>query len=214
MKADLNHRVAVSYLLTVEGKEEDRADSDNPLEFVLGLGQLLPGFEAAVQGLEPGETFEIELQPEDGYGRYYEDNKVTLPISIFEFEGRIMTEMLEIGNRVPMRTTEGRTMMGVVLAVSEDSVEMDFNHPLAGKVLHFTGKVERVEEVSPEELEELVNGHSCGGCCGDDGCCGEHHHEHGEGCGHHHGDHEHGEGCGHHHGEHGHGEGCCGHHKH
>lgn len=214
MKADVNHRVAVSYLLTVEGKEEDRADSSNPLEFVLGLGQLLPGFEAAVQGLEPGETFEIELQPEDGYGKYFEDNKVTLPISIFEVDGRVMTEVLEIGRVLPMQTTQGRTMMGKVLSVSPESVEMDFNHPLAGKVLHFTGKVERVEEVSPEELEELAHGHSCGGgCCGDDGCCGEHHHEHGEGCcgGHHH---EHGEGCcGDHHHEHGEG-GCGGHHKH
>lgn len=195
MKADMNRRVAVSYILTVEGKEEDRANSDRPLEFVLGMGHLLPGFENAVQGKEPGETFEVELQPVDGYGEYFDSNKVELPISVFEVDGRVMTEVLEIGRTLPMQTTSGGTMMGKVLRVTPEIVEMDFNHPLAGKVLHFTGKVERVEEVSPEELEEMVMQHSCGGgCCGDgcDGhhhdheCCGEHHHEHGECCGGHH----------------------------
>lgn len=210
MKADVNRRVAVSYLLTVEGKEEDRADSDKPLEFVLGLGQLLPGFEEAVQGKEPGETFEIELQPVDGYGEYFDSNKVELPISVFEVDGKVMTEVLEIGRMLPMQTTSGRTMMGKVLRVTPEIVEMDFNHPLAGKVLHFTGKVERVEEVSPEELEEMAHQHNCGGCCGD-GCDG-HHHEDGECCGEHHHEHDH-ECCGEHHHDHDH-ECCGGHHHH
>ena len=200
MKADVKRRVAVSYLLTVEGKEEDRADSNKPLEFVLGLGQLLPGFEEAVLGKEPGESFEVELQPENGYGEYFDSNKVELPISVFEVDGKVMTEVLEIGRVLPMQTTSGRTMMGKVLRVTPEVVEMDFNHPLAGKVLHFTGKVERVEEVSPDELEEMMHQHSCGGGCCGDGCDG---HDHDHDCcrGHHHHDHDHEHECcgGHHH---------------
>ncbi len=198
MKADINRRVAVSYQLMVEGKEEDKADSTKPLEFVLGMGQLLPGFEDAVINKEPGESFEIELQPEDAYGVYNIGNIVDLPMSIFTIDGKVMTDMLEIGKVLPMQTHSGQTMMGKVLEVATESVKMDFNHPLAGKVLHFTGRVERVEEVSPEELEAMTHAHNCGCCCGDDcdghhseeGCCGEHHHDHGDGgcCGgeHHH----------------------------
>jgi peptidyl-prolyl cis-trans isomerase len=196
MKADINRRIAVSYTLTVEGKVEDSASSENPLSFVLGLGQLLPGFEEAVLGKEVGESFEVVLRPEDGYGIYQEANKVELPIDIFTVDGKVMTEMLEIGRTLPMQTTSGHTMMGKILRVTPEIVEMDFNHPLAGKTLHFTGKVELVEEVSPEELEEMQSHHSCG-CCGGD--CDEHHHEDGGCCGgHHHGDcekHEHAEGC-------------------
>ena len=187
MKADINRRVAVSYQLMVEGKEEDKADSTKPLEFVLGMGQLLPGFEDAVINKEPGESFEIELQPEDAYGVYNIGNIVDLPMSIFTIDGKVMTDMLEVGKVLPMQTHSGQTMMGKVLEVATETVKMDFNHPLAGKVLHFTGRVERVEEVSPEELEAMTHAHNCGCCCGDDceghhseeGCCGgEHHHCH------------------------------------
>ena len=89
MKAEYNKKVAVSYELTVDGKVEDRADENNPLEFIPGHGQLLAGFEDAILGLEPGQTFELTLTPEQGYGEWDEQYKAELPKSIFVIDGEL-----------------------------------------------------------------------------------------------------------------------------
>ena len=162
MKAEYNKKVAVSYELTVDGKVEDRADENNPLEFIPGHGQLLAGFEDAILGLEPGQTFELTLTPEQGYGEWDEQYKAELPKSIFVIDG-------------------GQTMVGKVVEVNDETVTMDFNHPMAGKTLHFTGKVIEVREPTFEEIQELLSrksrGCDCGCDCGADGemgcsgCC-------------------------------------------
>ena len=188
MKVDHNRKVSVSYTLTVNGKVEDQADSNNPLEFVFGHGELLPSFEDALLGLEPGAEFNTTLPPEQGYGVYDERNKVRLPMQLFELNDEEAKEMLQVGNTIPMTTHQGTTMVGKVLEVLPDAVLMDFNHPLCGQTLHFTGKVENVRDLTFEEVQELLSRNagscSCGCSCGceddeDEGCgcsggCGHH----------------------------------------
>lgn len=195
--------VAVSYELEVEGKIADKAGFDRPLEYIQGTGMLLPLFEAAVEGKEPGEGFDFILSPADGYGEYNPNFKFDIPKSAFEVEGILREDLLVVGNIIPMLNAQGQVIQGKVDSIGEDSVKMDFNHPMAGKTLHFTGKVESVREASEKELTEGLHGEylpqegcGCGhdGCdCGHDGCdC-----DSGEGCK------KEGEGCSHHKG------GCC-----
>lgn len=173
MKAEKNKVVAVSYELEVEGQIADKAGSDRPLEYIQGTGMLLPLFEAAVEGKEPGEGFDFILSPADGYGEYNPNYKFDLPKTAFEVEGKIREDLLVIGNIIPMLNAQGQVIQGKVDSIGEDSVKMDFNHPMAGKTLHFTGKVESVREASEKELNEGLHGEylpqeGCG--CGHDGC--------------------------------------------
>ncbi|NLZ19674.1 MAG: peptidylprolyl isomerase [Bacteroidales bacterium] len=215
MKVENSKVVAVSYALEVEGKIADQSAPGAPLEYTHGSGMLLPKFEAALEGKEPGDTFDFILSPEDGYGVYDPSYKIELPKSAFAIDGEVREDLLVVGRTIPMLNQAGQVVQGVVAAVAESAVTMDFNHPMAGKTLHFTGKVESVRSASEKELGEETE-HHCrrgkgkGGCHGEghgdgEGCC------HGEGHGHGHGDGEgccHGEGHGHGHG-HGDGEGCC-----
>lgn len=195
MKAAQDKVVAVSYELEVEGKIADKAGSEKPLEYIHGTGMLLPKFEAAVEGKEPGETFDFVLSPEEGYGEYNPNYKFDIPKSSFEVEGILREDLLRIGNIIPMLNGEGQVIQGTIAAIKEETVTMDFNHPMAGKTLHFTGKVEAVRDATKAELEGGLHGEylpqeGCGHKC--------HHHGEGEGCCHGEGKgccHEEGEGC-------------------
>lgn len=187
MKATQDHVVGVSYELEVEGKIADAARSEAPLEYIHGTGMLLPKFEAAVEGKEPGETFDFTLSPEDGYGVYEPRYKFDIPKDSFVVDGQLRDDLLVVGRVIPMLNSAGQAVQGVVAAVGEDTVTMDFNHPMAGKTLHFTGKVESVRAATEKELTEGLHGEflpmeegDCG--CGCDCGCDHEGHHHDEDC--------------------------------
>ena len=177
MKVDQKKVVALSYELTVEGAVADKATAEKPLEYIHGTGMLLPRFEEEVAGKEVGESFEFTLSPEEGYGVYSSDYIFELPKSAFEMDGQVREDLLVVGRVIPMLSDDGSVVQGTVTEVKPDSVLMDFNHPMAGKTLHFTGRVEKVREATETELLEGLHGEYLpqGGChCGEGGChCGE-----------------------------------------
>lgn len=178
MKVEKNRVVALSYELEVEGKTADRAGSERPLEYIHGTGMLLPKFEAEVAGKEVGEEFAFTLSPEEGYGAYDPAYKFDIPKESFAGEdGKIREDLLKVGLVIPMLNSAGQVVQGTVAAVGENSVTMDFNHPMAGKTLNFKGKVESVREASEKELKEGLHGEylpeeGCGHGCGHHGGCG------------------------------------------
>ena len=180
MKIQKNKVVAVSYELEVEGKIADKAGSEAPLEYIHGTGMLLPKFEASLDGKVAGDPFEFTLTPEEGYGTYNPNYLVKLPMEAFVVDGRTVTELLVVGRTLPMLNSEGQVVQGTIAAVDDKTVTMDFNHPMAGKTLHFTGKVEAVRDASEKELTEGLHGEylpkeGCGHCHGGnchDGDCG------------------------------------------
>ncbi|MDL2221863.1 FKBP-type peptidyl-prolyl cis-trans isomerase [Parabacteroides sp. OttesenSCG-928-N08] len=184
MKITANKYVAVTYDLNVgEGEERElmeRATPEVPLKFIYGTGMMLPAFEENLKELNNGDSFTFSLEAADAYGEYEEEYVVELPKNIFEVNGKFDSEMIQEGATVPMMDASGNRMNGSVLEVKEDVVIMDFNHPLAGETLHFSGQVIDVHEPTAEEIAELTAG---GGCsCGDcDGECDEP--SHGCGCG-------------------------------
>ena len=201
MKVENNKVVAVSYALEVEGKIADKSAPGNPLEYIHGTGMLLPKFEGALEGKEPGDNFDFVLSPEDGYGTYDPKYLVDLPKTAFAIDGQVREDLLVVGRTIPMLNQAGQVVQGTVSKVTDTTVTMDFNHPMAGKTLHFTGKVESVRSATDKELTEGLHGEylpqeeGCGGCHGggchkEDGeCCGKgkgegHCHKDGEGdCG-------------------------------
>lgn len=194
MRIGKNKMVSLTYDLhydNAEGEMIEQATSERPLSFIFGAGLMLPKFEAQLEGLDSGSSFEIGLQDVDAYGAIDENAIVDLPKHIFIIDGEFDEEMVAVGNTVPMMSTSGQRLNGIVLEITDDTVKMDFNHPLAGENLYFKGEILEVREATDEEIASTLHGSSCGcggdSCgCGDDGCsdgsCGTEGHG-GCGCG-------------------------------
>ncbi len=162
--------VAVNYTLTVDGEIKDQSQAGAPLQFVFGTGMLLPKFEEAILGKEVGDKVSFTLAPADGYGEVNAEAVIDLPKNIFEVEGKIDEDMLTVGNPIPMADASGNRMIGVVVEVSEESVKMDFNHPMAGNTLNFDVEIAMVRDVTPEDMAAPAGGCGCG--CGEGECGG------------------------------------------
>ena len=177
MKISKNSVVAISYELIVDGSLADKAVAEKPLEYIHGTGMLLPRFEEELEGKQEGDDFAFVLSPEEGYGVHNPEYVFDLPIEAFAIDGEVRRDLLQLGRTIPMLNSAGQVVQGTVAEITPDSVVMDFNHPMAGKTLHFTGRVEKVREAAEKELLEGLHGEYLpqGGChCGEGGChCGE-----------------------------------------
>lgn len=191
MKIKANSVVEFSYELEVDGQVVDQCPKERPLDYIHGTGGLLPKLEEHIEGMEPGDRFDVTLTPAEGYGEVDPQRIIDLPKAAFEVNGEIREDLLVPGNTIPMMNSMGGIIPGVVLEVTADTVKMDLNHQMAGKTLHFTGEIISVREATEKELTEGLHGeyvHRCGGChgggchdgecgggcdsgCGDEGCC-------------------------------------------
>lgn len=189
MKVQNNKVVSLAYRLEVDGRIADQAGRENPLEYIHGTHMLLPKFEQTVEGKEPGESVSFTLSPEEGYGVHNPQRVIDLPKEAFMIDGVMHEELMEIGRVLPMMGQDGSVIQATVKEVGEKHVKMDFNHPMAGKTLNFSGTVESVRPATEKELDEGLHGeylppedHPChkGKCHKKDGegCCKEE----GEGC--------------------------------
>lgn len=177
MKISTNKFVTVAYDLHVgEGEERElmeRATSETPLEFIYGTGTMLQAFEAQLNNLQAGDSFDFVLQPEEAYGEYIDEHVIDLDRAMFEQDGVLNEEVVFAGNSLPMMDADGNRLNGTVVEVKDDVITMDFNHPLAGDALNFTGTVLEVRDATPEELTALFAPQS-GGCgCGSSCGCGD-----------------------------------------
>jgi len=198
-----NRMVTLTYNLRLDDQNGDmieQATAERPLQFIYGAGQMLPKFEAQLAGLRQGEKFQISLSKFDAYGEVNEEAIVELPRTVFVVDGNFDSELVKVGNSIPMMSGDGQRLNGMVIEVGDELVKMDFNHPLAGEDLHFEGDVLEVREATEAEIAALTAKGGCGcgsgggGCGSHDeggsgGCCGggghehEHEHAHSGGCG-------------------------------
>jgi FKBP-type peptidyl-prolyl cis-trans isomerase SlyD len=172
MEITRNKFVTISYELRINdasGELVEKTEDAKPLEFVFGAGKMLQMFENKLEGLKAGDDFSFELQPNEAYGDVNPQAIVDIPKNIFEVNGTIDESLFKLGNHVPMQDAQGNRLDGIVLEVTDENVKMDFNHPLAGYILFFSGAVADVRDASEDEIMEAVGGHeSCsthsGGC--------------------------------------------------
>ena len=131
--------VRIHYTGTLEdGTQFDSSSGRDPLEFALGGGQVIPGFDSAVDGMTVGDSKTVTIQPEDAYGQRHEQLVQQVPKSALPED---MTP--EVGMALQSQSPDGQTMNLVVVGVQEDSITLDANHPLSGQALTF--EIELVE---------------------------------------------------------------------
>ena len=175
MKIEKNKMVSLIYELREGdsgGKIIETLDEQRPLTFIYGTGRLLPFFESNINYLDSGDSFTFTLQSGIAYGDRREEMIVDVPVSVFESDGKINEDICRVGNEVPMMDSEGNPLNGRISEITDTSVKMDFNHPMAGLDLFFAGKIVDVRDATDYELAETMN--SCSGCGSDShsGCGG------------------------------------------
>jgi FKBP-type peptidyl-prolyl cis-trans isomerase SlyD len=161
MKVEKNNVVALIYSLRIPDNDGEMdvvevVTEEDPMYFIHGISGLPEGFEDKIEGLSTGDTFDFTVAPEEGYGEFDPEAIVELPRAVFQMDDVDQDELLEIGNIVPMTNEDGERMHGQVVEVKDDIVVMNFNHPLAGKEMHFEGSI---LSIRPATDEEISHGH-------------------------------------------------------
>ncbi len=140
--------VSMEYTLHVDGEEIDSSAGQEPLQFLAGYGNIIPGLEREMNGMKVGDSKDVLVAPAEGYGEYDEDAFMDVP------RGEFPQDMpVEEGLELTVRDDEGQSRYARVDAVEGDSVRLNFNHPLAGDELHFNVKVVSLREPTEEEIE-------------------------------------------------------------
>ena len=127
---------------------------------------MLPDFELNIEGKTSGDLFDFHIPAALAYGEHDAQHIAMIPTTIFHNEKGIFdTEMFKLGALVPMSDNEGNQLRGRIIEVDAENVKMDFNHPLAGTDLHFSGEIISVRAANEDEI---AHGH----------VHGEHGHQH------------------------------------
>jgi FKBP-type peptidyl-prolyl cis-trans isomerase SlyD len=201
MKIEKDLVVSIHFgVAEVDGNALDSTENGAPLEFIQGSHYLVPGLEAELEGKKVGDKFDVKLEAEQAYGPFQDELVQQVPRSLFEG-----VDEVEVGMSFQAETDQGPRTVEVT-EVTDDSVSIDANHPLAGMALQFVGEVVGIRAAT---AEELAHGHihAHGGSCGtqtheedDHECCGGDKSKHAEGdsC------------CGGQSSKHAEGKSCCG----
>ncbi len=149
--------VAIHYKLSDDrGVVLDASPPGEPLQYIHGTGNIIPGLERQLTGRTPGDQFVAVVPPAEAYGERVEEMVQQVPRDMFREDQEV-----EVGMRFSGTTPEGQISV-VVTEIEGDSVTLDGNHPLAGKTLHFEVTVDAVREATEEELQQgHVHGPGC-----------------------------------------------------
>jgi FKBP-type peptidyl-prolyl cis-trans isomerase SlyD len=160
MQVSSNRVVLIHYTLKNDaGEILDSSAGGEPLAYLHGQGNLISGLESELAGRVAGDALNVRIAPEDAYGEFDPDKVQDIPRSAFQG-----IDQIEVGMRFQTQTANG-PQVSVVTGVSEHSISMDANHPLAGQHLNFAVEITEVRAATPEEL---AHGHVHG--------AGGHHH--------------------------------------
>ena len=141
--------VSIHYTLTNDaGETLDTSDGREPLVYLHGAQNIIPGLESELTGKSVGDSFDVTIQPEEAYGSVNPELVQTVPHSAFEG-----VEKVEPGMQFQARGDDGETQVITVTEVADSGVTVDGNHPLAGQVLNFSVRVEEIRAATEEEIE-------------------------------------------------------------
>lgn len=176
-KVENNHLVSINYVVKDKDSDEVLDKNDKPFSFIMGQNQVVVGLENALIDKKIGDKFNVEISPKDAYGE--RNNNFLQEVPKEQFSGIDLVK----GMTLYGQSEDGQTAQVVVSEIGENSVIVDYNHPLAGKTLLFD--VEVLDSKIPSEdeilaLEAQYAHHCCGG--GDSCCGGANHTESGCGC--------------------------------
>lgn len=151
--------VTMEYRLEIDGKEVD----SGPIQFLHGHGNIIPGLEKEVSGMTLGEEKDVFVKADDAYGDYDSDLEIEVPLNNFpeDFE-------IQLGRPMRIQDGEGHIFTGVAMAITDEVVKLNLNHPLAGKDLLFKTKVMSLRSATDTEIEQGRLTSACSGCASDD----------------------------------------------
>jgi len=162
----------MDYSLTVDGEVVDSSEGSEPIEFIQGHGNIIPGLENALYGMSIGDQKSISVSPDEGYGIY--DPEAVLTVQRVEFPDEIP---MELGTEVSIQDEGGDVMVAVIESFDNETVTLNGNHPLAGKDLQFDVTIVGLRQPTAEELgtrscsqRQLKRIGDCDGNCSDGSC--------------------------------------------
>jgi FKBP-type peptidyl-prolyl cis-trans isomerase SlyD len=147
--------VSLDYTLTVDGEVIDTTQDEEPLEYLQGHKNIIPGLEKEMYGMAVGDAKDVQVPANQAYGDINPEAVVEVPRSDFPEDIPV-----ELGVQLQVRDQQGDIMDAIIQKIEGDTVTLDFNHPLAGQDLNFSVKVVDLREATEEELE---HGHVHGG---------------------------------------------------
>ncbi|MEA3326381.1 MAG: peptidylprolyl isomerase [Chloroflexota bacterium] len=147
--------VTLDYSLEVDGNQID----SGPTQFIQGYENIIPGLERELEGLDLGEEKEVMVSAKDAYGLYNLDMEIELALSSFpkDFE-------IKLGRSMRLQDDKGNIFTGVAIAITDQMVKLNLNHPLAGKDLLFKTMVKALRQATEEEIEQGHLASACNGC--------------------------------------------------
>jgi peptidylprolyl isomerase/FKBP-type peptidyl-prolyl cis-trans isomerase SlpA len=151
-QAKKGDEVRVHYTGKLEdGTVFDTSDGGEPLSFTIGENRVIPGFEDAVRGMEPGDSKTKEIEPDQAYGSHRDD-------MVMELEKSQIPDEVEpqVGQQLQLRLDNGQTVPVLITALGDDTVEIDANHPLAGRTLTFEIELIEIGENGESEGGNIV----------------------------------------------------------
>lgn len=149
MQIQENKKVSFDYTLkNDEGQVLDSSEEREPLSYIQGNGELIPGLENALEGKTKGEDFSVSIEPDQAYGEYDDNLIFDVPKDRFQNQDNISE-----GMQVQAQLQDGSTQVLTIKEVGDENVTLDANHPLAGRTLHFDIHVKDVQDASQEELD-------------------------------------------------------------
>ena len=147
-----NMVVTLDYTLLVHEEIMESTDDGEPIEFIQGIGQIIPGLESALYEMKVSEKKTVVIEPEEAYGDYDPES-----LEIAKKEEFSEEIPLDVGTFLDLRDDEDNVLSAQIIGEDEDTVTLDFNHPLAGKTLTFEITVSGLR---PADDEELEHGHA------------------------------------------------------
>ncbi|HBC58438.1 MAG TPA: peptidylprolyl isomerase [Gammaproteobacteria bacterium] len=143
-----NQVVSIHYTLTNEaGQVIDSSQDQDPLTYLHGAQNIIPGLEKALVGKVVGDKLQVVVQPNEGYGEI--DPRMVQNVDIAAFQG---IDQVEVGMIFEAQAQDGSTQRIMIKALEGDQVTIDANHPLAGVVLHFDVEITHIREATKEEI--------------------------------------------------------------
>lgn len=143
-----NKVVSMEYTLHVDDEEIDSSKGQDPLQFLVGHGNIISGLEREMIGMKVGDSKDVIVPPAEGYGEFDENAFMDVPRNAFPNDIPVQE-----GTELTVRDDSGQPRYARIDVVDGDTVTLNFNHPLAGDELHFNVKVVSLREPTEEELE-------------------------------------------------------------
>lgn len=148
MTIQKNSVVTIEYTLTDEsGALIESSEGQEPLTYIHGMGNVIPGLEASLEGKTPGEAIKVSVAPEDAYGEWDQEKIIDIPK--VQFSG---VDDVKVGMQFGVHSSVGEQIV-TVTKVDGETVTVDANHPLAGKTLNFDVKIVGIRDATSDELD-------------------------------------------------------------